>query len=303
MKLIRDLEQLEKLVKEISTPKMSVAYGQDEDTILAVERAVKENIVNAILIGDKEIIIEKCKQLNISPGIFEIVDEPNERKSGDLAVQMIVEKKANVLMKGTISTPYFLKSILSKEFNLIPKGSLLSHTTLIDVPTYDKLLIVSDVAMIPEPTLEQKIQMIRFNIAIAAKLGIKNPKVALIAANEKVSEKMPATMDAAIIAKMADRKQIEGAIIDGPLTLDVAISKEACEIKGLKSPVDGYADILIFPNIESGYVFFKTTTLLANGVLAGVVTGAPFPVVLISRADDEDSKYYSIVLGAALAGQ
>ena len=301
MEPIRDLKQLEKLVKEKSTPKMSVAYGQDEDTILAVERAVKENIVDAILIGNKEIIVEKCKQLDISPDIFEIVDEPDEKKSGDLAVRMIVEKKANVLMKGTISTPYFLKSILSKEFNLIPKGSLLSHTTLIDVPTYDKLLIVSDVAMIPEPTLEQKIQLVNFNTAIAAKLGIMNPKVALIAANEKVSDKMPATMEAAIISKMADRKQIKGAVVDGPLALDVAISKKACEIKKLKSPVEGYADILIFPNIEAGNVFFKTTTLLAHGVLAGVVTGAPFPAILVSRADDEDSKYYSIVLGAALA--
>jgi phosphate butyryltransferase len=142
--------------------------------------------------------------------------------------------------------------------------------------------------------------MVNYNINIAAKLGIKNPKVALITANEKVTDKMPATMEAAIIAKMADRKQIRGAIVDGPLALDVAISKKACEIKGLESPIEGEADILIFPNIETGNVFFKTITLLAEGILAGIVTGAPFPAVLVSRADSEDSKYYSIVLGAAL---
>lgn len=301
MEPIRDLKQMEKLVKAKQTPKMSVAYGQDEDTILAVERAVKEKIVDAIMVGDKDIIVQKCKDLNISPDLFEIVDEPNEKKSGDVSVKLILEKKASLLMKGLISTPYFLKAILNKEYGLIKKGSLISHTALIDVPTYDKLLIVSDVAMIPEPDLHQKVQIINFNIAIAAKLGIMNPKVALVTANEKVSDKMPATMEAAIIAKMADRKQIKGAIVDGPLALDVAISPKACDIKGLKSPVEGEADILIFPNIESGNVFFKTCTLLANGVLAAVVTGAPFPAILTSRADSEDSKYYSIVLGAALA--
>ncbi|MCP5045698.1 MAG: phosphate butyryltransferase [bacterium] len=300
MQPIRDLKQLEKLVKEKQTPKMAVAYAQDEDTILAVEQAVREKIVDAVLVGDREIIIEKCRDLNISPGIFEILHEPNEKKSGEVSVKLVMEKKADILMKGLISTPYFLKAILNKEYNLIPKGSLLSHTSVMDIPAYDKLLIVSDVAMIPDPTLDQKVKMIKFNVDIAAKLGIQNPKVALITANEKVSDKMPATLDAAIISKMADRNQIKGAIVDGPLALDVAISPKACEIKGLKSPVGGEADILIFPNIETGNVFFKAGTLLANGVLAAVVTGAPFPAVLTSRSDSEESKYYSIVLAAAL---
>lgn len=301
MNPIKDLEQLEKLVKEKETPKMSVAFAQDEDTLQAVDRAVREKIVDAILIGDKELIVEKCKKLNISPDQFEIIHEPNEKKSGDLAVKLIVEKKASVLMKGLISTPYFLKAILNKEYNLIKKGTLLSHTSLIEVPTLDRLMIVSDVAMIPEPSLGDKVQMINYNIKIAKKMGIENPKVALIAANEKVSDKMPATMDAAVISKMADRGQIKGGIIDGPLALDVALSPKACEIKKLKSPIEGMADILIFPNIDTGNVFFKTCTILGNGVLAGVVTGAPFPAILVSRADSEDSKYYSIVLGAALA--
>jgi len=298
---IRDLKQMEVLVKAKTSPTISVAYGQDEDTILAVERAVREKIANVILVGDEAVIRQKCHDLNISPDIFQIIHEPNEKKSGDVAVKLIMEKKASILMKGLISTPYFLKAILNKDFDLLPKGALLSHTALIDVPTYDKLLIVSDVAMIPEPTIEQKVQIVNFNIAIAKKLGIDNPKVALVCANEKVSDKMPATLDAAIISKMADRGQIKGAIIDGPLALDVAISKKACEIKGLKSPVNGEADILIFANIEAGNVFFKACTLLANGTLAAVVTGAPFPAILTSRADSEDSKYYSIVLAAALA--
>jgi len=279
---------------------MSVAYAQDEDTILATERAVKEKIVDAILVGDKKIILEKCKKLDVDPSIFEIIDEPNEKKSGDVAVRLIVDKKADLLMKGLISTPYFLKSILNKELGLIKKGKVLSHSAIIESPNYDKLLIVSDVAMIPHPDLHQKIEMLNFNIKIAKKLNIDNPKAALISANEKVTDKIPATLDAAIISKMADRKQIKGAVVDGPLALDVALSKKACEIKGLKSPIDGFADILIFPNIDTGNVFYKAVTILGQGKMAGIVTGAPFPAVLTSRADDDESKYYSIVFAAAL---
>ncbi len=301
MNAIKNLSELEQLVKEKTTPKMSVAFAQDEDTILAVNRAVDEKIVEAILIGDKTKIEGICKKLDILPEKFEIINEPDEKKSGTKAVELIVEGKAHILMKGLISTPYFLKAILNKEFNLIKKGQVLSHTAVIEIETYDKLLIVSDVAMIPYPDLNQKIQMINYNIKISEKLGIKNPKIAIVTANEKVSEKMPSTVDAAIISKMADRKQIKGAIIDGPLALDVALSKRACDIKGLKSPIEGYADVLIFPNIDAGNVFYKTTTILGKAKLAGVVTGTPFPTVLVSRADDDDSKYYSIVLASALA--
>ncbi len=299
MKPIRTLKQLEKLVKEKSTPKMVVAFGQDEDTILAVNRAQDEKIIEAILVGKKEIIQAKCQKLDLPLNKFEIVNEPDEKKSGDVCVKMIIENKAQILMKGLISTPYFLKSILNKEHNLVPKGTTLSLTTLFEVPTYDKLLIVSDVAMIPEPDLYQKIQMINYNIKIARNLGIENPKIALVGANEKVSPKIQSTIDGAVIAKMADRKQIKGAIIDGPLALDVALSKKACEIKKLESPVNGHADVLIFPNIDAGNIFFKAMTLLAKGTLAGIITGTPFPTVLVSRADAQDSKYYSIVFAAS----
>ncbi len=301
MKPIRTLKEMEQLVKAKATPTMVVAYAQDEDTLLAVRRAVEENIVKAILVGNEAVIRQKCLELSIPTELFTIINEPGEAKSGAVAVQQIVDGKAQLLMKGLISTPYFLKAILNKDLNLVKKGQVLSHTAIIEVPTYDKLLIVSDVAMIPQPDLDQKVQMINYNVAICKKLGIENPKVAIVTANEKVSDKMPSTIDAAIISKMADRNQIKGAIVDGPLALDVAISPKACEIKGLKTPVEGNADILIFPNIDTGNVFYKSTTILAKGMLAGIVTGAPFPAVLTSRADDDDSKYYSIVLAAALA--
>jgi len=300
MKPMRKLSEIESLVKSKKNYRMAVAYGQDDDTILAVKRAVENRIVDAIMVGDEKVIRDVCARLKVDPGIFEIVNEPDEKKSGDTSVRLIIDGKAQILMKGLISTPYYLKPILNKDYNLVGKDGVLSHTAILEIPTYDKLLIVSDVAMIPYPDLNQKVQMINYNIKIAAKLGIENPKVAILTANEKVSDKMPCTMEAAVISKMAERKQIKGAIIDGPLALDVAISKHALEVKGLKSPVEGYADILIMPSIEAGNIFYKATTLLAKGMLAAVVTGAPFPAILTSRADDDDSKYYSIVLAAAL---
>ena len=300
MKPMRKLSEIESLVKSKKNCRMAVAYGQDEDTILAVKRAVEEKIVDAIMVGDEKVIRDLCAKLKVDAGLFEIINEPDEKKSGDKAVRLIIDGKAQILMKGLISTPYYLKPILNKDYNLVGKDGVLSHTAILEIPTYDKLLIVSDVAMIPYPDLNQKVQMINYNIKIAAKLGIENPKVAILTANEKVSEKMPCTMEAAVIAKMAERKQIKGAIVDGPLALDVAISKHALEVKGFKSPVEGYADILIMPSIEAGNIFYKATTILAKGMLAAVVTGAPFPAILTSRADDDDSKYYSIVLAAAL---
>ena len=204
-------------------------------------------------------------------------------------------------MKGLISTPYFLKAILNKELNLLPKNSVISHSTLLEIPAYHKLLMVSDVAMIPNPDLNQKIQMINYNIEISKFLGIDLPKVALVSANEKVSPKMISTVDAAVIAKMADRNQIKGAIIDGPLAFDVAVSKKSCDIKGLKTPVNGDADIIIFPEIVSANVYFKSATLFAGATLAGILTGIPFPTVLVSRSDSDESKYYSIVYAALIA--
>jgi phosphate butyryltransferase len=219
MKPMRKLSEIETLVKSKKNSRMAVAYGQDEDTILAVKRAVEEKIVDAIMVGDEKKIRELCAKLKVDPGLFEIVNEPDEKKSGDKAVRLIIDGKAQILMKGLISTPYYLKPILNKDYNLVGKDGVLSHTAILEVPTYDKLLLVSDVAMIPYPDLNQKVQMINYNVKIAAKLGIENPKVAILTANEKVSDKMPCTMEAAVISKMAERKQIKGAIDDGPLVV------------------------------------------------------------------------------------
>ena len=202
---------------------------------------------------------------------------------------MVRAGEADVLMKGLIGTDKYMHLILDKERGLLPKGAVLTHITVLDVPAYQKthgkLLFVADVAVIPAPDLSTKVKIVNYGVDAAHSFGIEKPKVALLAASEKVSEKMPATMDAAVIAKMAERGQIKGAIVDGPLALDVALSPEACEIKGLRSAVEGAADVLIFPNIETGNVFYKSATILAGARLAAVVVGTSAPCVLTSRAD------------------
>ena len=180
-------------------------------------------------------------------------------------------------------------------------GATLSHVTVIEVERYPKLIVCGDVAVLPAPELKEKIAITRYQIAVAQALGIGQPKVAIIAATEQVLYKMQACVDAAIIAKMADRGDIKGALVDGPLALDVAVDPEAVAIKGLKSPVAGDADCLVFPNIESGNVFYKTCTKLAGAELAGLVVGARVPCVLTSRGDTAKSKLYSIALAALTA--
>ncbi len=305
MRPIRTLEELVAEVKGAAPRRLAVAAGHDENTIQAAARAAGEGIARVVLVGERARIEALCKEFKLDPALFEVVNEPDEGKAGARARDMVREGEADVLMKGLIGTERYMHLILDKEKGLLPKGAVLTHLTVLDVPAYQrlhgKLLFVSDVAIVPAPDLATKVKIVEYCIAAARSFGIERPKVALIAANEKVSEKMVATMDAAVIAKMADRGQIKGAIVDGPLALDVALDPAACEIKGLRSPVEGAADVLVFPEIETGNVFYKSATILGGARLAAVVVGATAPCVLTSRADSEESKFFSIALGCRLA--
>jgi len=300
--MIKRLSEIVEEAKKGKTMTLSVACGEDPHTIEAVGRGVREGIVKATLIGNKSKIERVSKEHNLDPQAFEVMDEPNEEKALKLAVRLVKQKERDFLMKGLVDTSKYMRVILDKENGLLPAGKILSHVTVVEFPLHPKLLIVSDVAVIPKPDLPAKIAMTNYCIEVAHSLGIERPKVGIIAAVEKVNLKMDETLDAAVISKMAERDQIKGAIVDGPLALDTAVSKESCEIKGLKSSVDGDADVLVFPNIETANVFFKTCTQLAGGEIAGVVAGTEVPCILTSRADSEDSKFYSIALGAVLAG-
>ncbi len=301
MKPIHRLQDLVDAVKSDSTPIVAVAAGYDPDTILAIARGVKEGLIKTILVGEEEKILRVTKEKGIDPSIFDILPVTDAESATLEAVRLIREKKANILMKGLVKTATYMKAILDKENGLLPKGGLLSHAAVMEIPTYPKLLIISDAAIIPNPNLDQKIQILKYAIEVANAIGLERPKAALVSATETISFKVQSSVDAAVITAMAQRKQIKGAIIDGPLALDVSLSPEHCAIKGLESPINGEADILIFPNIETANTFYKATTLLAYGKVASVLVGTNAPVVLTSRADDDDSKFYSIVLAARLA--
>ena len=305
MRAIRTLEELVVEVKGAAPRRLAVAAGHDENTIQAAARAASEGIAKVILVGERARIEGLCKEFKLDPAVFEVVNEPDEGKAGARARDMVREGEADVLMKGLIGTDRYMHLILDREKGLLPRGAVLTHLTVLDIPAYQtlhgKLLFVSDVAVIPAPDLATKVKIVEYCIEATRSFGIERPKVAMLAASEKVSERMPATIEAAVIAKMAERGQIRGALVDGPLALDVALLPEACVVKGLKSPVEGAADVLVFPDIETGNVFYKAATILGGARLAAVVLGTTAPCVLTSRADSEESKYYSIALGCRLA--
>ena len=204
-------------------------------------------------------------------------------------------------MKGLISTDKFMRAILNKEKGITDRGNVVSRVTIVENENYPKLLLVSDVAVIPLPDLNQKIQMIRYLVQVAKQLKIMNPKIAIIAPSELVIPSIPSTVEAALLAKMGDRGQIRECLIDGPLALDVALDEEAAVLKGLKSHVAGDADCLLFPNLESGNIFYKVNTKLARSESAAILVGTRVPVVLASRGDSIRVKLFSIALAALMA--
>jgi phosphate butyryltransferase len=279
--------------------RMIAAWGVDGHTIAAAAKAVELELVDVTLVGDENLIAQACKDENVESSIFTVIHNPDEMKSVAQAVQMIRDGEGDFLMKGLCSTDKFLRAILNKETGLLPPKGVLTHCTALEIPSYHKLLFVGDVAVIPAPDLKQKQIIMDCLVKVAQAVGVAKPKVALIAATEQVLPSQPASMEAALLAKMADRGQIKGCIADGPLALDVAIDMESVQIKGLVSPVAGDADCLLFPNIESGNVFYKANSKLVPGVKqAGMLVGAKVPCVLSSRADSIDTKLNSIALAA-----
>ena len=279
--------------------RMVAAWGVDSHTIAAAAKAVELGLADVTLVGDENLIAQACKEEDVDMSIFTIVHNPDELPSVAQAVQMIREGQGDFLMNGLCSTDNFLRAILNKETGLLPPKGTLTHCTTLEIPSYHKLLFVGDVAVIPAPDFKQKQLIMDFLVRTAKAVGVAKPKVAIIAATEQVLPSQPATIEAAMLAKMVDRGQIKGCVADGPLALDVAIDKESVEIKGLVSPVAGDADCLLFPNIESGNVFYKANSKLVPGVKqAGILVGAKVPCVLSSRADSIDTKLNSIAIAA-----
>ena len=298
--MLTTFEQIfEELRSRGSRKRMVAAWGVDSHTIAAASKAIDLGLADVILVGDETLIAKACNEEGVDVQKFTIVHNPNELQAVAQAVQMIREGQGDFLMKGLCSTDKFLRAILNKETGLLPPKGTLTHCTTLEIPSYHKLLFVGDVAVIPAPDIKQKQIIMACLVKTAKAVGVETPKVALIAATEQVLASQPATIDAALLAKMAERGQIKGCVADGPLALDVAIDQESVEIKGLVSPVAGDADCLLFPNIESGNVFYKANSKLVQGVRqAGILVGAKVPCVLSSRADSIDTKLNSIAIAA-----
>ncbi|NLX28914.1 MAG: phosphate butyryltransferase [Bacteroidales bacterium] len=297
---IRHLEEIITTVQGRIPRRLVAVNAVDDHTLEAVNAAVDRGIVRAILTGDRGQIETTCASLGIDPEKFTIEDVAGEEGAARRGVELITEGKADLMMKGLLSTDKYMKAILNKDFGLLPPKGVLSHVTVMENPGYHKLLVVGDVAIIPYPDLAQKIVMTGYLIRTAQALGIEKPKVALIAATEQVLTAIPACTEAAIIAKMAERGQISGALIDGPMALDVAIDAESAAIKKISNPVAGDADCLLFPNIDAGNVFYKMSARMCRSEQAAIVAGARVPLVLSSRGDTMQTKLYSIALAAML---
>ena len=294
--MITSFAELVESVKSKPKKTVAVAMAESEEVLKAISHAHAEGIADAVLVGNRRKIIEISQENDIDISHFDIINTHSENQSVVRAIQLVREHLADTLMKGVCSTSTLLKGVLDKELG-IRSGKLLSHIALFELKNYPRLLMMSDGGMNIAPDLEAKVAITDNAVQALRKLGIRKPKVAVIGAVEKVNYSgMPCTIDAAALSKMAERGQIANCIIDGPLALDNAVSKKACEIKGIKSVVDGEADILIMPNIEAGNVFYKALTYFSECQTAGLVVGAQVPIIVTSRADDDENKFNSIVL-------
>jgi len=300
-KVLTKLSELEELAKRSTKKKkLILAVAQDEHSLGAVTTVANKGIIDAVLVGSESKIQAIAGKLKLDISGMTILPEEDDRKAVKMAVEIVHDHQGDILMKGNVPTAVLLKGVLDKEWGL-RKSDVLSHFALFEVPTYHKLIGLTDAAMIIAPDLKTKIAIINNAVDFMNRLGITNPKVAVLGAVELVNESMPATMDAAIIAKMGQRKQIKNCIIDGPLAYDNAVSKESAHHKGIVSDVAGDADLLIVPDIEAGNILYKAYGFSCNAILAANVLGAAAPVVLTSRSDTEEAKQASIIMAAAAA--
>ncbi len=295
---ISDIDQLFGILKSRQKQHLVSAWAVDSHTIEAIDRAVDMGLIEATLVGDENKVCQVCEDKGINSGKFNIVHQATDSKAVAKAVELVNRQQGNLLMKGNLSTDKYMRAILDKERGLIDPGSILSHVTVMKLSSYHKLLIFGDVAIIPLPDLKQKLTIANYLIKTARALGIDQPKVSVLAVTEQVLPGMPACLDAAVISKMAERKQIKDAIIDGPLSLDLSINMDSVRIKGIESKVAGDADCILFPNIESGNVFYKANSQYEDSEQAAIVLGARVPVVLSSRGDSVRTKLNSIALAA-----
>jgi len=299
MKALRSLEEIPEMVKSApNRARIAVVIAEDDNTIDAVIKATNDGIIDPVLIGDEKKIRKMADERHFSIRSSMIIHNPDHSSAAHAGVKLIRNGEADILMKGLISSPDFLKAVLNKDHGLLESGGTLSYACALEIPAYQRLLIISDPAVLPYPTSEQLILMTAYSIDLAKKLGIEHPKVALIGANEKKGGNFRYSNSYSEILALKEEGSFPGAVIDGPLDIFLACDPESVRIKGVETSVNGEADVLIFPTLESCNSFYKGLMLFANGTLAGYLQGTTHPVVFMSRSENFLSKYYSIALAA-----
>jgi phosphotransacetylase len=293
-------ERLLERCKGLPAIPTAVAYPCEESALAGAVEAGQKGLTEPILVGPKAEIEGIARKAGIDLARTEIVDAQHSHAAAAKAVELVRQGKAELLMKGSLHTDELLAAVVARETGL-RTGRRISHVFIMDVPTYHKVLIVTDAAINIAPSLEDKVDICQNAIDLAASLGVERPKVAILAAVETVTSKMPATIDAAALCKMAERKQIVGALLDGPLAFDNAISEQAAKTKGIRSEVAGDPDILLAPDLEAGNILAKLLSFLANADGAGLVLGARVPIILTSRADSVRSRIASCAVAMLAA--
>ncbi len=302
MESIRSYKQLVDVLKTANERKRVVLVcPSDEHSQYVVERCLKEELADFILVVETKFLERAENMCRIAPGHVEIIEVESPEEASAKGVSLIHEGKGDVLMKGLVSTDVILRAVLNKEYGLLPKGRVMSHLTVAETPFYHKLLFFSDVAVIPHPTLDQFDAMVRYDVEICRKLGIMKPRVALIHFTEKVNPKFQHTLDYEELKKRAAEGAYGDVILDGPMDVKSACDLDSCKDKGIDTPIAGQADVVIFPNIESGNTFYKTMSLFGKSVNAGILCGTTVPVIITSRADTGLSKYYSLALACKVS--
>ena len=300
--MVKSFNNLLQLVQEKEPKRIAVAVPEDKQVLSAIKASKDLNIVEPILVGDEFKIVSISQEIGFDLLGVKIIDEKDKVLASREATELVSTGKADILMKGLVDTSIIMKQVLDKEVGL-RTGKLISHVAVFDVKTYHKIFFVTDAAMNISPDLNQKKEIIENAVELAHSLGVENPKVAVIGAKEKVSPKMEATIHAKELTNMNKNGEIIGCIVEGPFALDNAISKKAAIHKGINSRVAGDSDILLVPNIDAGNVLYKSLTFFARAKSAGIILGTNAPIVLTSRADNEETKLNSIVLGVLMVSK
>ncbi len=299
--MIRNFDELILKAKSQKKMRLVVAAAQDEDVLKAVNEAKLIGLIDPILIGDEEKIIQILTELGVSIKGYHIINELDLIESARKAVELVSTNKAEFLMKGILQTADIMRAVLDKEIGL-RTNNLISHVMVYQVPSYDKLMFLTDGGMNVAPDLNQKVQILENAIEVTKAIGLDKIYVSCLAGAEIVNPKIPATVDAKAISEMKEKWQSINVVVDGPVALDLAISIEACQHKGYKGEGGGKADILLVPYYEVGNALGKSLTYFANAKSAGIIMGAKVPIVLVSRSDSSESKLLSIALGSVIAG-